>query len=251
MPETTPIFPELLQPFLTVFFALFGSLLGSFSNVVILRMAEGRSVVFPPSSCPHCNHQLSPLDLIPVFGWLFLRGKCRYCGAPISCQYPLVEATAAVLAGSAYARFGLHVTFIAIAAWSLIWLVVTVMHLRRENVSAQPFLWPLAYRLALGYFVAPFALIPWAAALGGGAITAALIRVRHPDAKPLIWFGTVAVNLLATQNLGSAYLAALPAILLLLAARPGEPGIKVAVPAMFLWNITGIALCAWTGNWGW
>ncbi|HNW35062.1 MAG TPA: prepilin peptidase, partial [Candidatus Ozemobacteraceae bacterium] len=187
MPETTPISPDVLQPFLIFFFALFGSLLGSFSNVVILRMAEGRSVVFPPSSCPYCHHQLSPLDLIPIFGWLFLRGKCRYCGAPISCQYPLVETAAALLVGSAFARFGLHAEFIATAAWSLLWLVVTIMHVRRECGSAQPFLWPLAFRPALACFVAPFAPVPWAVALGGGTITAALIHTRHPDEKPLIW----------------------------------------------------------------
>ncbi|HNW33825.1 MAG TPA: hypothetical protein PKM25_02765, partial [Candidatus Ozemobacteraceae bacterium] len=64
-------------------------------------------------------------------------------------------------------------------------------------------------------------------------------------------FGAITVNLLATQGLGPAYLAALPVILLVLAVRPGEPGTRLAVPAAFLWNLTGIAACAWTGIWGW
>lgn len=250
MPEITDVSPDLLFPFLTFMFTLFGSLLGSFSNVVILRMAEGRSVVFPPSSCPHCRHQLSPLDLIPVFGWLLLLGKCRYCKAPISWQYPLVEATAAVIVGSAFAANGLSAAFVASAAWSMIWFIVSIIHVRRECVLPAPFLWPLAYRLVLGYAVAPFHPVVWAAAIAGGAILGIVIRLRHPESAALPWFGATAVNLLATQGLGLPYLAVLPAVALL-AARPGESGIRLATFALFLWNIAGIAACAWTGILHW
>lgn len=250
MPEITYTTPDLLFPFLTFFFTMFGSLLGSFSNVVILRMAEGRSVVFPPSSCPHCKHQLSPLDLIPVFGWLLLLGKCRYCKAPISCQYPLVEASAAVIVGSAFAANGLNAVFVASAAWTMIWFVVSILHFRRECVAPAPFLWPLAYRLVLGYAVAPFNPLIWTAALGGGAMMGGVIRFRHPESPALAWFGVTAVNLLATQGLGIPYLAALPAIVVL-AARPGESGIRLAASALFLWNIAGIAASAWAGLLRW
>jgi len=250
MPEITPPTPDLLIPFLTFFFALFGSLLGSFSNVVILRMAEGRSVVFPPSSCPHCKHQLSPLDLIPIFGWLLLLGKCRYCKAPISWQYPLVETSAAAIVGSAFAAHGLSAAFVAGAAWSMIWFVVSVLHLRQECVAPAPFLWPFAYRLVLGYAVAPFQPFAWIAALGGGAVMGAVVRYRHPESPAAAWFGVTVVNLLSTQWLGTISLAALP-LIIILAARRGEAAARQAVYAMFLWNIAGIAACAWTGNSGW
>ncbi|WP_416237334.1 prepilin peptidase [Thermoanaerobacter sp. RKWS2] len=76
-----------------------GLVIGSFLNVVIYRIPEGKSIMCPPNSfCPKCGHKLSPLDLIPVLSWIFLRGRCRYCKAPISIQYPLVE----LLTGTLY-----------------------------------------------------------------------------------------------------------------------------------------------------
>ncbi|WP_018963307.1 prepilin peptidase [Coprothermobacter platensis] len=76
---------------------LFGSVIGSFLNVVIYRLPREESIAYPPSHCPNCGHRLGPLDLVPIFSFLFLRGKCRYCGKPISWQYPFVEALTASL----------------------------------------------------------------------------------------------------------------------------------------------------------
>ncbi len=70
----------------------FGSCVGSLINVLAYRMPLGLSVVTPPSRCPGCDHLLSWRDNIPVFGWLFLRGKCRFCKTRISPEYPIVEA---------------------------------------------------------------------------------------------------------------------------------------------------------------
>ena len=72
-------------------FAL-GLAAGSFVNVLIHRVPRGQSVVNPPSACPHCGRRLAPRDLIPLVSFVRTRGRCRYCGAPISWQYPLVEA---------------------------------------------------------------------------------------------------------------------------------------------------------------
>ena len=71
-------------------FAL-GCCIGSFLNVVVYRLPRGQSLVTPPSRCPNCEHRLAWYDNVPVFGWLWLRGKCRYCRAPISPRYPIVE----------------------------------------------------------------------------------------------------------------------------------------------------------------
>jgi len=107
----------------------FGLLVGSFLNVVILRLPkrlewewkrEAREVleepevydppppgiVVEPSHCPHCKHQLSWYENIPVFSWLVLRGKCRNCKAPISAQYPAVELLTMLLFVAAVWRFG-------------------------------------------------------------------------------------------------------------------------------------------------
>ncbi|UCH25917.1 MAG: prepilin peptidase [Trueperaceae bacterium] len=74
-----------------VFLGILGSLIGSFANVVIHRLPQRRSVAFPASHCPHCHHRLSPLELVPVFSWLVLGGRCRSCKKRISFRYPLIE----------------------------------------------------------------------------------------------------------------------------------------------------------------
>lgn len=79
---------------------LYGACVGSFLNVVIYRLPEGRSLISPGSHCPDCGKTIAWYDNIPVLSWLFLRGKCRFCRTPISFQYPLVELiTAALFAG--------------------------------------------------------------------------------------------------------------------------------------------------------
>ena len=68
------------------FVFVFGTLFGSFLNVVIYRIPRGESVVFPASHCPHCGTNLKPWHNIPVLSWLMLRGRCAFCGVPISAQ---------------------------------------------------------------------------------------------------------------------------------------------------------------------
>jgi len=70
----------------------FGLIIGSFLNVVIIRVPQGRSVVTPRSACPTCEQPISGFDNIPVLSWLLLRGRSRCCGEPISPRYPMVEA---------------------------------------------------------------------------------------------------------------------------------------------------------------
>jgi len=77
--------------FFWTLYILLSLYIGSFLNVVALRVPKKESIVFPPSHCPVCQHRLSALDLIPVFSYLGLRGKCRYCGAKISPVYPFGE----------------------------------------------------------------------------------------------------------------------------------------------------------------
>jgi leader peptidase (prepilin peptidase) / N-methyltransferase len=91
-----------------VLIGLLGLVVGSFINAVVwrlhLRMERSRpkqgkseSIVSGRSMCPSCRHQLSAVDLVPVISWLWLKGKCRYCGKPISMQYPAVELLTAVV----------------------------------------------------------------------------------------------------------------------------------------------------------
>jgi leader peptidase (prepilin peptidase) / N-methyltransferase len=77
-----------------------GAIVGSFLNVVAWRVPRGESIVAPRSRCPRCETPIRPQHNVPILSWLFLRGRCKDCGEPISVRYPLVEAlTAALYAG--------------------------------------------------------------------------------------------------------------------------------------------------------
>jgi leader peptidase (prepilin peptidase)/N-methyltransferase len=109
---------------LTAVFTLFGIAVGSFLNVCIDRLPAGGSLVSPPSHCDACQHRLSPLDLIPVFSYLYLRGHCRYCQARIPRRVLLVELLSGVLFLLAFWRFGLSSEFAITAFWGCVFLVI-------------------------------------------------------------------------------------------------------------------------------
>ena len=92
--------------FWSVVFFVFGSIVGSFLNVCIHRLPLGQSIVSPPSHCPHCKYSIPWYLNIPLVTWLYLRGKCRNCGAPISIRYFLVELLTAVTFLGCWLAFG-------------------------------------------------------------------------------------------------------------------------------------------------
>lgn len=92
----------MMKIFIGVFVFLFGIVIGSFLNVLIYRIPRGLDFKKGSSFCTTCKHPLKWYDLFPLFSWLFLGGKCRYCKAKISPIYPIVEATNGVLWVLAY-----------------------------------------------------------------------------------------------------------------------------------------------------
>src|SRR5215471_2694746 len=92
--------------FWSLVFFVFGCIVGSFLNVVIHRLPIGESVVSPPSHCPHCKYSIPWYLNIPLVTWLYLKGKCRNCGAPISIRYFLVELLTGTTFLGCWLRFG-------------------------------------------------------------------------------------------------------------------------------------------------
>jgi len=90
-----------------LFIFVFGLLIGSFLNVVIYRIPKEKSIVFPSSKCQSCQTPLKWYHNIPIFSWLFLKGKCAFCSEKISIQYPLIEFTTGVIAVLLYYKLGL------------------------------------------------------------------------------------------------------------------------------------------------
>lgn len=89
----------------TVF--ILGIVIGSFLNVVIYRIPKGESVVFPSSKCQSCLTPLKWYHNIPIFSWLFLRGRCGFCSEKISVQYPLIELITGLIAVALFYKLGL------------------------------------------------------------------------------------------------------------------------------------------------
>ena len=113
---------------------IFGAILGSFLNALLFRYNTGRSVMHGRSQCMRCGHTLQWYDLILVLSWVFLLGRCRYCGAKVSVQYPLVEAVAAMLVAGV---FILHPEPLRFALDTLLWLTllfVLVYDLRHQII---------------------------------------------------------------------------------------------------------------------
>jgi len=110
-----------------VFIFIVGAAIGSFMNVLILRTPRDESVSFPASHCMSCNTPLRAWHNVPIVSWLFLRGRCSFCGAKISMQYPIIEALSGLLfvlsafkLGITFHAFGVALAFDLLLALSVI-----------------------------------------------------------------------------------------------------------------------------------
>ncbi len=99
--------PEYAHMFFCLAAFVTGACVGSFLNVVIARLPEGRSVVSPSSSCPHCGHGIRFYDNIPILSYFILLGRCRDCREWISIRYPFIELITALLFAGLFLKFGL------------------------------------------------------------------------------------------------------------------------------------------------
>jgi len=183
--------PELPIALWIALAGVLGLLVGSFLNVVILRLPERMAaawrreardvlelqadttplppgIVREPSHCPHCKHPLSALDNIPLIGWLLLRGRCRYCQSKISIQYPLVELLSGVLSAVIVWKFG--PSWAALAGLALTWTLIALsgIDFRTQLLPDQltfPLLWlGLLLSLLPMFVTAPASIL--AAAIG-------------------------------------------------------------------------------------
>jgi leader peptidase (prepilin peptidase)/N-methyltransferase len=146
--------------------AIFGLLIGSFLNVVVHRLPimrqreidnyiadkEGKPLPFPDrynlmvprSACPHCGHQITALENIPIVSWLFLRGKCSECKAPISARYPVVEAVSGILSGLLVWHFGSGWVGLASLVFTYLLISMTLIDVDHKELPddlTYPLLW--------------------------------------------------------------------------------------------------------------
>src|SRR5581483_8825119 len=159
--------------FWSVVFFCFGLIVGSFLNVCIHRMPLGESVVSPPSHCPHCRYSIPWFLNIPLVTWLYLRGKCANCGAPISIRYFLVELLTGVTFLGCWLAFG-----------------------RQSPLLALIYCLFLASLIVATFIDFELFIIPDEITIGGmvvGLICSLLVPALHGKTKPAegIWEGLV------------------------------------------------------------
>jgi leader peptidase (prepilin peptidase)/N-methyltransferase len=162
-----------------VIFVLLGMVVASFLNVCCDRLPVGESIVYPPSHCSACRHRLSPKDLIPVFSYLWLRGRCRYCQAPIPRRILWVEIGTGVLFGYLYWHYmvwhhGLGIELPVILFYCCLFIVFLVIDLEHGLILNKIVYPALAVALLISVFFSIFfpqsTIVPHIgqAAIGGG-----------------------------------------------------------------------------------
>lgn len=168
--------------FYSIFFFLFGSAVGSFLNVVVLRAPKKKSIVKNRSHCPKCKHNLTVFDLIPVFGFLLLRGRCRYCKKKIFWQYPLVEAVTGIIFALGFLVLGLSIEFLFFAIYASFLIAIFVLDYTKyiipDFLSVPAMVAGLAgsfiisasnwQSISISAFSAFFSNLGWAVLIGGG-----------------------------------------------------------------------------------
>ena len=112
-----------------VFFFFLGTIIGSFLNVCIYRLPRGKSIVSPRSHCPHCQKTIGWFDNIPLFSFIFLRGRCRYCKGRISGRYFLVELITGILLALLWSKFHFSWLFPAFFIFSAALVVIAFIDL--------------------------------------------------------------------------------------------------------------------------
>jgi len=227
---------------------IFGTLIGSFLNVVIYRIPNGESIVFPSSKCQSCQTTLKWYHNIPIFSWLFLRGKCGFCGVSISKQYPIVELLTGIIFTLLYVKLGLvwHLPFVAASFAALLALVMIDFKYMAvpDNVNFAALLFALIQPNFLD------AMMYGAIAAGGlyliGLLSSFIARREAMGGADVIVAGTMGA-LLGFPNFFmalflSAILAMIPALIWREKGVPFVPFLALATFIVYLYDTQTLAL---------
>jgi len=235
--------PETILIEIAIIVFIFGAMIGSFLNVVIYRIPKGESIVFPSSKCQSCQNALKWWHNIPIFSWLFLRGKCYFCKEKISAQYPIVEFLTGVIFVALYFKLGLvwYLPFIAASFAALFALVMIDFKYMAvpDNVNFAA----LIFALVQPEFL--MALLYASIAAGGlyliGLLSSLIARKQAMGGADVIVAGTMGA-LLGFPNFFialflSALLAMIPALIWREKGVPFVPFLALATFIVYLYDI--------------
>ncbi|PIS04967.1 MAG: prepilin peptidase [Candidatus Buchananbacteria bacterium CG10_big_fil_rev_8_21_14_0_10_42_9] len=182
MPDLEPFFRNFELQLLILF--VLGTFVGSFLNVVIIRMHQGRSFLWSRSACLECKQPIKWYDNIPLLSFIILQGKCRSCSQPISKQYFLVELVTGLIFIIGLWQLGLTLKLLAFLLFACFLVVIFVYDLRwyliLDKVSLPAAVIALLFNLYLGH--------PWQSLLLGGAIGSGFFLIQFIVSKG-VWIG--------------------------------------------------------------
>ncbi|MFP3898405.1 MAG: prepilin peptidase [Dehalococcoidia bacterium] len=158
----------------TILFALLGLTVGSFLNVCIDRLPENKSIISPPSSCDACQHKLAAKDLIPIFSYLRLRGRCRYCQAPVPRKLLWVELATGLLFALLYWHYGLSPELGVMAFYTCLLVVVFVIDLERGLILNKVIYPGMVVALLLALYPWPWLIQQMRPAIASAALGGAI-----------------------------------------------------------------------------
>lgn len=130
---------------------IIGLCIGSFLNVCIYRIQKEESIVFPGSHCTSCGHELKAYELIPVFSYMFLRGRCKKCKDKISIQYPLLEILNGLLYLLLFIKYGFGFNFIFYCLLASLLIVISIIDLESKFIYSSTTI--LGVLLAIIYII--------------------------------------------------------------------------------------------------
>jgi leader peptidase (prepilin peptidase)/N-methyltransferase len=206
--------------------------LGSFLNVVAIRVPERRSLLRPPSSCGACGEEILWRDNIPVLSWVLLRGRCRHCAAPISPVYPLVEAITAALVVACVAVFGVAPYAALAAGFCAVLVTLSVIDWNHRIVPNRIVLPAAAIALVTHTVIDPS--LEWlvAALCASGFLFLAVLAypkgLGMGDVKLALLLGAVLGSSVSVALMVGMFAALIPAAVLF--ARHGAAARKMGVP---------------------
>jgi leader peptidase (prepilin peptidase)/N-methyltransferase len=157
-----------------IFLTVAGAAIGSFLNVLIYRIPEGQSIIFPSSRCPRCTHSIRFYDNIPIISYLILKGRCRDCHEKISLRYPLVETITALLSMFLFWKFGLSTKYLFSFIFTCALIVITFIDLDHQiipDVITLPGI-PVFFLIAISFMGIPVLEALLGILIGGGCLFA-------------------------------------------------------------------------------
>ena len=182
------------------FFFILGSVLGSFFNVVIYRLPQGKSIISPSSHCPVCGAKLKVWHNIPIVSYILLKGRCYYCKEKISLRYPIVEATTGILLVLIFLKTGLNLKLLWAAVFLLSLVPVFFIDLDHQIIpdvfSLGGIVWGIFMSLVnLSY-------IPLKEAILGAVVCGGIFLVVHIASKGGMGLGDVKLAAAFGANFG-------------------------------------------------